>query len=124
MPKPLKKPQTSKTAKTKSVSITNGKDTVREVDIPVSDNPEIRDGDMLNAAKAEMMRVPSNTGFATVGLGFGATINMGDYESARIDAFIIRNVPDNPTSIKKAMNEIQTLLAKEIERQHGLLDSE
>ena len=54
-----------------------------------------------------------------VGLSKGMTINMGDYQSARVDLWMERVVPDNDRDVEKAIMEmsesIDGYLAEEIE---------
>lgn len=130
---PLKRPQPKLKSKTTPKALTKPKRTtevksntgviVREVDTSGGD-PEIQDGDMRTTRNTTMSTVPANTGFCTVGLQLGATINMGDYNSARIDAFITRNVPDNDKSISQAIDQIGKKLQTEVSRQADLLSED
>lgn len=125
-PQPVrKKVASAKPAKPKRTTEvkSNNQVVVREVDTSGGD-PEIQDGDMRTTRTSTMSTVPANTGYCTVGLQLGATINMGDYNSARIDAFITRNVPDNDASISKAIDEIGRKLQIEVSRQAELLSEE
>ena len=106
--------------KAKKVTVDRAGEKGYDVEIPVEDE-EIQDGDMLNQMKADMTKIPQQTGFATVGLSLGATINMGDYQSARVDCFIIRNVPDNDKTISKAYTDISRKLSDELSRQIEML---
>lgn len=103
--------------KIKKIAVNKGGKLDREVDIPLSDNPEIQDG--VNPRSKLGKATPE--GQATVGLSVGATLNMGDFQSARIDVFIQRSVPDNEEAIKDGLDEISELLHSEIERQSAIL---
>lgn len=56
-----------------------------------------------------LMRTPPD-GFVTIGLSKGVTLNMGNYQSARIDAFLIKNVPNNEEAIEEGFNKIADVL--------------
>lgn len=110
-----------KPIKTKKVAVTNAqKEVVKEVEMPISDNPEIQDGvtprSKLGGTTPEKK--------ATIGLSLGCTLNMGDYQSARIDVFIQRNVDDTDEAIKDGLDEISNLLHDELERQSAILMDE
>lgn len=113
----VKKP-VKKNVPTKKVAITKGKEKVREVEMPVSDIPELQDGIMPTNSK---VKDKPPVGYATIGASLGATINVGDYQSARIDVFIQRNVVDNDSVIRDEYTKITDMLQKEIERQSAIL---
>lgn len=48
-------------------------------------------------------------GYVTIAMQKGVTINMGNYQSARLDVFIARNVPDDE-NLNKCYDEIADLL--------------
>ena len=104
----------------KKVPITKSGSTVREVEMEVSNNPEIQDG--VSPRSKTASKVPE--GFATVGLSLGCTLNMGDFQSARIDVFIQRTVPDTDEHIKDGIEEISEMLHSELERQSAILMDE
>lgn len=104
--------------KTKKVAITSGKKVVREEEIPVSDVAELQDG--IQPTNTKLKDKPP-VGYATVGMALGATINVGDYQSARIDVFIQRNVVDDDAVIQDAYNDISEVLQNEIQRQSAIL---
>lgn len=106
-----------KKPRTKKIDVKKSGETVREVEVPVSDNPELQDG-VQPRSKVGTVAPP---GTATVGLSLGCTLNMGDFQSARIDVFIQRNVADNEETIKDTMEEISDLLHGELERQSAIL---
>lgn len=107
-----KKPQT----RTKKVPIMDGKKVVKEVEMPISDIAEMQDGVMPTVPKQNAPQ-----GYASVSLAIGCTLNMGDYQSARIDAFIQRNVPDTDEDIRDAYSKIGDMLHSELERQSAIL---
>jgi hypothetical protein len=110
--KPLKK--------TKAVDIKEGKLKVGEQDVTIND-PEVQDGDTMTALRKSLQETKKQSNLATVGLSMGVTLNVGDYQSARVDLFISRNVPDNEKSIDKAIDEISTKILAEIENQTAQL---
>lgn len=126
-PQPKLKPKATPKAPTKpkrTTEVTSNRGVVvREVDTSGGD-PEIQDGHMRTSRTSTMSTVPADTGFCTVGLQLGATINMGEYNSARIDAFITRNVPDNDRSISQAIEQIGKKLQTEVSRQADLLSED
>lgn len=101
---------------TKKLAITKGKKTEREIEIPIG-NPEVQDG--INPKGKVSANVP--LGYVTIGTQIGATINMGDFQSARIDVFIQRNVEDNDESIQEGLDDISDKLHEELSRQSELL---
>ena len=115
----VKKPIKKKTP-TKKVAITKGKDkeVVREVEMSVSENREVQDG----ANPKSKLGGGAHPGHAVVGLSKGVTLNMGDFQSARIDVFIQRTVVDDDDTIRDTLVEIDEILQDEIERQSALLD--
>jgi hypothetical protein len=70
---------------------------------------EIEKGTAEDMKSRNMIRVPAD-GQVTFGVARGATINMGDFESARIDYFIIRNVTDDEEIIREQKKEMTNLL--------------
>jgi hypothetical protein len=54
-------------------------------------------------------------GKAIVGLSKGLTINLGNYESARINCWISRTAKDDETEIMNNMAEISTMLDEQLE---------
>ena len=49
-------------------------------------------------------------------IGFGRTVNLGNFESARVDASITVDVPrDGKCGLEEAMKEAQTALRKLLE---------
>jgi hypothetical protein len=52
-----------------------------------------------------------------IGLSKGATINMGNYESARVDVWMERVVPDNDHDMKVALEEMSNVLNSELEEE-------
>ena len=60
-------------------------------------------------------------GEVRVGLSKGATISMGNYQSARIDVWLERIVEDNEHSINKALMEISDLLDEAVAEEQGRL---
>lgn len=107
-----------KNVPTKKVAITKGKEKVREVEMPVSDIAELQDGIMPTNSK---VKDKPPVGMVTIGMSLGATINVGDYQSARIDVFIQRNVIDNDDNIRFQYENLSDMLQKEIERQSAIL---
>lgn len=112
--KPLKKAK-----KTKNLEVTSGKKIVKEKEIPIN-KKGAQDGVLPHSKVSKT--VPE--GFATVGLQIGATINMGDFQSARIDVFMQRNVPDTHDEILEGYEEISEILHEELARQSSLLADE
>ena len=105
----VKKRPTKKLAVSKSGAIS------REVEVEV--NPNVQDG----VSPRSKLGGATPEGYATVGLSLGCTLNMGDYQSARIDVFIQRNVPDTEEHIKDGIEEISEMLHSELERQSAIL---
>lgn len=112
----MKKISKKPTVATKKVAVTKGKEKVREIEIPISDNKEIQDG---VPPKSKLTNAPK--GYASISLNIGCTLNMGDFQSARIDVFIQRNVVDTEETIKDGMNDISDILHDELARQSDLL---
>ena len=104
-------------AKKKAITVGN-RESSRDVEIPVTDNKEIQDG---NSPRSKLGG-GAHPGLAVVGIGKGITLNMGDYQSARIDVFIQRTVEDDNEVIQATILEIDELLQEEIERQSELLE--
>lgn len=104
--------------KTKKVAVTNKGETVREIEIPISDNREIQDG----VSPRGKLGSKAVEGKAIVGLSKGVTLNMGDFQSARIDVFIQRTVTDDEQVLRDTLLEIDEVLQDEIERQSSLLE--
>lgn len=92
----------------------------KEVEIPVTDNKEIQDGVQ---PRSKLGNSP-HEGLAVVGSSLGVTLNMGDYQSARIDVFVQRTVKDDDEVILDTFQEIQEMLQDEIERQSSLISPE
>jgi hypothetical protein len=111
------------TTPTKKVAVTKGKEktVVKEVEMPVNDVRELQDGIMPTNSK---VKDKPPVGYATVGLNLGATLNMGDFQSARIDVFVQRNVVDTDEAIKDEFANLSELLQAEIQRQSALLDGD
>jgi hypothetical protein len=87
-------------------------------EIPVSEERDVQDGIMHTNTK---VKEKPPEGYATVGLALGATLNVGDYQSARIDVFIQRNVKDEDEVIETEYIKMGETLQKEIERQSAIL---
>lgn len=51
---------------------------------------------------------------ARIRLSYGATINTGNYNSARVDYEITRNCADNPKAIESMRKEISTEIKKRL----------
>lgn len=102
----------------KKVAVTKPGEDAREVEMEV--NPSVQDG----VSPRSKLGGKTEPGKATIGLSIGATLNMGDYQSARIDVFIQRNVDDTEEAIKDGLDEISVLLHSEIERQSAILMDE
>lgn len=104
--------------KTRKVEVTNPqKEVIKEVEVPIK-NAEVKDGvfpSHLGTSKSVI------NGYATVGLSNGVTLNVGNYESARIDCFIQRTVEDTPENIKDTFGEMHKLIQEEIEHQASYL---
>jgi hypothetical protein len=54
-------------------------------------------------------------GKSTVGLSKGITINLGNYESARINCWISRTVNEDEKSVMDALADISTMIDEQIE---------
>lgn len=99
---------------TKKVEVKNGK----PKEIPISDIKEIQDGVMPTNVK---YKENPPLGYATIGLALGCTLNVGDYQSARIDVFIQRNVKDDDEIIRDEYQHMSEMLQIELERQSAIL---
>lgn len=110
----------TKKKKTKTVPVMDGKKLKKEVKIPISDNREVQDGITSKGKVSNVVPV----GYAGIGLQLGATINLGDFQSARIDVFIQRNVEDTNESIEAGLEEISDILHEELARQADLLSED
>lgn len=107
MPKPVRVKRSPK----KAVPIKQNREEVREVD--VTTNPNIEDG----VSPRSKLGKATPQGKALIGLSLGVTMNMGDFESARVDVFIQRNVDDDDDSIKEGLAELSELIHEEIQNQ-------
>lgn len=76
----------------------------------------VQQGDVKTEITGMSVKTPPS-GMCTVGFGKGITLNMGDYQSARLDLFIIRNVPDNEESIVEAVREIADRIDEELTKE-------
>lgn len=63
-------------------------------------------------------------GQCRIGLSKGATINIGNFQFARFDAWIERVVTDDLEVIEANLEEMSDLLEAELERQQEELESE
>lgn len=63
-------------------------------------------------------------GKTLVGLAKGTTLNMGNYQSARIDCWIVRVADDNEKSVMDALSDMSALIDEHIEYEVGNLDIE
>ena len=99
---------------TETVEVKNGE----PKEIPISDVAEIQDGVMPTNVK---YKEKPPLGYATIGLALGATINVGDYQSARIDVLIQRNVKDDDEVIRDEYKNMSEMLQTELERQSAIL---
>lgn len=99
---------------TKTVEVKNGE----PKEIPISDVAEIQDGVMPTNVK---YKESPPLGYATIGLALGCTLNVGDYQSARIDVFIQRNVKDDDEVIRDEYQHMSEMLQIELERQSAIL---
>ena len=99
---------------TKKVEVKNGE----PKEIPISDIAEIQDGVMPTNVK---YKEKPPLGYATIGLALGCTLNVGDYQSARVDVFIQRNVKDDDDVIRDEYKKISEMLQVELERQAALI---
>jgi hypothetical protein len=108
----IKKP----TIGTKKVAITSKGKTVKEKEISASTPPVI---DGVQPKKKPIEQTPQ--GYATIAMSLGITLNMENFQSARIDVFIQRNVKDNDEVIKDEMANIKSLLQSELEKQSAEL---
>lgn len=73
--------------------------------------PKSKNYEVLSGKTREMsIKVPIE-GTVAIGMTKGVTINMGDYESARIDVMITRNVNDSDADIVAGIKDISTLLS-------------
>lgn len=102
--------KTTKSPK-KSVSVKNGGIETREVD--VTTNPNIEDG----ISPRSKLGKATPEGKAVVGLSLGVTLNMGDFESARVDVFIQRHVSDTDDDIEEGLAAISEMLHEELQKQ-------
>lgn len=71
----------------------------------------------------DIKHITPTEGTSVVGLSKGATINLGDYESARIDCWISTVVPDSEVSeaISDISQEIDEILIAEAELIAGMI---
>lgn len=70
-------------------------------------SPEVKKG----APDTKAIAVnPISEGKTRIGIAKGCTINMGSYESARVEVWMERVVDDDEHSINKAINDIGELL--------------
>jgi hypothetical protein len=106
--------QKSMAPKTKKVSVRNSEGRVIN-----AATGETQDG--IQPTNVKLKEKPPE-GFATIGLAKGVTLNMGEYQSARIDVFIQRNVKDDDAVILDEINKISEMLNAELERQSAELD--
>lgn len=105
-----KRPVTKTVKKpTAKVPVKKGATVKKEVPVTVND-PEVKSGEMSTFSH----KTPPQ-GYVTVGLSKGVTINMGNYQTARVDCFIIRNVPDSDEHIESCFTDINEKLTAEIE---------
>lgn len=63
-------------------------------------------------------------GEALVGLSKGCTINMGNYQSAKIDCWISRVCPDNEKDIMDNLADIGIMLDEQIEYESSKLNED
>ncbi|AEZ50514.1 hypothetical protein F400_gp067 [Bacillus phage BCD7] len=96
---------------TKKVDIKEAGKTVNQVEIPGA-KPPLMDGIIPNSTG----KVPP-AGFATIASGLGVTLNMDNYQSARLDVYIMRNVPDDEKVIQDEYEKMHKLVNAEIEAQ-------
>jgi hypothetical protein len=101
---------------TKKVAITSKGKTVKEAEISAS-KPPVMDG--VQPKKRPVEQTPQ--GYATIALGQGVTLNMDNFQSARLDVFIQRNVVDDDDTIKDEFSKMSELLQREIEKQSAEL---
>jgi hypothetical protein len=94
------------------------------VDIPPAEDRELMNGDMLNASKPTSSRTVPPDGYVTLGLSLGATLNVGDYQSARVDVFMLRNVRDDSAYIDASYTEMGQRLNAEVQRQAQIIMGE
>lgn len=88
--------------KTKKVKIGN-----REVEVPV--NEQIQD------KSHEKLKIDEiNEGKAVISVSLGITVNMGDYESARLDLSLKKVVDDEDDEISQNFQAIYQMLEDEI----------
>lgn len=107
-----------------AIDVKSRGETVRKVNIPASKDKEVQNGDILNAQKPSNSRTVPPDGHVTIGLSLGATLNVGDYQSARVDVFMIRNVPDTPEDIDQNYSEMGKRLTDEMVRQSALVQKD
>jgi hypothetical protein len=106
------------------VDVKRSGETVRQVDIPPAEDRELMNGDMLNASKPTSSRTVPPDGYVTLGLSLGATLNVGDYQSARVDVFMLRNVRDDSAYIDASYTEMGQRLNAEVQRQAQIIMGE
>lgn len=104
---------------TKKVAVVKGRETSREVEMEV-ENVNVQDG----VNPRSKLGTQAQVGKAVIGLSLGATLNMGDYQSARIDVFIQRTVEDDEDIIRDEMERISETLHDELARQSALLSDD
>lgn len=95
----------------KKVPVKENRVETREVD--VTTNPNIEDG----VSPRSKLGKATPKGKALIGLSLGVTLNMGDFESARVDVFIQRNVDDDDESIQEGLADISELIHDELQKQ-------
>lgn len=61
---------------------------------------------------------------AIIGISIGATINMGNYESARVDLTMTMKSDDDKTSVEEGFVYMTDLLHEELERQVSIFTEE
>ena len=66
----------------------------------------VKPAEGINTGEVTLTAVPQRR----IGMSKGMTINMGDYQSARIDVWMERVVPDNDREVEKAYAEISKTL--------------
>ena len=112
--KPIKKP------KKKPVIETNKG---REIATTEPENKEILRTTAPKAHERKAGTVPAE-GYATISLSIGGTFNMGDYESARIDVSVTRNVEDSDEKVQEGYRHAGDLLKDELMKQISNMQGE